>query len=324
MMGYLLLHLTFIFLKAGVVFVPHDKYTQKINAIVPAERKNDGFDLQGWEYRSVNASLPGFIHRYYYFPGPRPDAPVFLFIHGLNLDGRNFINLRSLASHYQLIAYDFPDQSSYYTGKLADFAAFLNDFCARKGITHVSVAGVSFGGVVAVNWAAHSPGIIIENLALVSSGIEGTTAVQQKQSRATARWVSTLKDYQVYWVMEQLTDRFVKNFPEKTRRELSPLFRIKHPDFYRQVVASTTGYNAVDDARHIACPMLVLLGTRDELFAAKDTSSITTFVPQAKIELIPNGSHVMSFLDGENIARKIESFCLSNGLQDAEEPSVGK
>jgi hypothetical protein len=32
--GYLLLHLTFFFLKFGVAFVPQDKYTEKINAIV--------------------------------------------------------------------------------------------------------------------------------------------------------------------------------------------------------------------------------------------------------------------------------------------------
>lgn len=313
-MGHLILQLTFFFLKVGVAFVPQNKYSQAINAIVSSECKNDGFNLQGWEYRSVNASLPGSVHRYYYFPGPHPDAPVLLFIHGLNLDGRNFINLRALASHYQLIAYDFPDQSPYYTGKLNDFATILNDFLVQKGITRLSVVGVSFGGVVAVHWAAHSPGIVIDKMALVSSGIVGTTTAQQEQSRATAEWVSTLKDYQVYWVIKKITDRFVNNFPVQTRKELSPLFRIKHPDYYRQVIASTAGYNAGDDARRITCPMLVLLGTSDELFPVKDTSSIITFVPHAKIGLISNGSHIMSFLDGENIARRIKSFCLSDSL----------
>jgi 3-oxoadipate enol-lactonase len=308
-MGHLILQLTFLFLKAGVAFVPHDKYLQKINAIVPIERKNDGFDLQGWEYRSVNGSLPDCVHRYYYLAGPSPDAPVFLFIHGLNLDGRNFINLRSLASRYQLIAYDFPDRSPQYTGRLDDFALLINDFLAAKGITRLSVAGVSFGGVVAVHWAAHAPGIVVENMVLASSGIVGTSPAQQAQSRATAQWVSTLKDYQVYWVMERLTDRFVKNFPPSVRRELSPLFRIKHPDFYREVVASTAGYDATDDAGRITCPMLVLLGTKDELFSVKDTASIAAFVPQAKIELIPGGSHIMTFLEGDDIAGRIGSFC---------------
>ncbi|MBN1578474.1 MAG: alpha/beta hydrolase [Chitinispirillaceae bacterium] len=307
-MGALFLQLTFLFLKIGVAFAHQHKYTQAINVIVPPERKNDGFDLKGWEYRTVDASLPGRVHRYYNFPGPHPDAPVFLFIHGLNLDGRNFVNLRALASHYRLIAYDFPDQSPYYTGKLDDFSALISDFLARQGISQLSVAGISFGGVVAVHWAAHATGSIIDKVILVSSGIVGTDAAQRKRSRSTAQWVAKLKDYQVYWLMEKMTDRFVKNFPAQTRRELSPLFRIKHPDYYREVIASTAGYNAGDDARCIACPMLVLLGTHDELFPVKDTSSITTFVPHAKIELIANGSHIMSFLDGDNIARKIAAF----------------
>ncbi len=310
-MGGLLLQLTLFFLKLGVALVPQHKYTQAIDAIVPVERKNDGFDLKGWEYRTVNGSLPGVVHRYYNFPGPHSDAPVFLFIHGLNLDGRNFVNLRSLASHYRLIAYDFPDRSPCYTGKLDDFSALIDDFLAREGITHLSIAGISYGGVVAVHWAAHATGVAVDKVILVSSGIVGTDAAQQERSRSTARWVATLKDYQIYWLMKKLTDRFVKNFPVQTRRELSPLFRIKHPDYYREVITSTAGYNAGDDARRITCPMLVLLGTHDELFPVKDTSSITTFVPHARIELIANGSHIMSFLDGDNIARKIAAFHLS-------------
>jgi len=54
--------------------------------------------------------------------------------------------------------------------------------------------------------------------------------------------------------------------------------------------------------------VLALLGTRDELFPVKDTSSITTCIPHAKIELVPNGSHIMSFLDGDGIGRKIAEF----------------
>jgi pimeloyl-ACP methyl ester carboxylesterase len=310
-MSSIILQLTFFLLKIGVAFVPQDKYTQAIDAIVPVEHKNDGFDLKGWEFRTVDASLPGSVHRYYNFPGPRPDAPVFIFIHGLNLDGRNFLNLSSLASHYRLIAYDFPDRSPYYTGKLDDFVVLINDFLIREKISRVSVAGVSFGGIVAVRWAAQTKEIKIDKIILISSGIIGTNAAQQQRSRSSARLVEKLKDYQVYWLMQKLTERFVKNFPDQTRKEISPLFRIKHPDYYREVTISTAGYDASHDARRITCPVLALLGTRDELFPVKDTSSIRTFVPHAKIELIPNGSHIMSFLDGDNIARKMAEFHLS-------------
>jgi pimeloyl-ACP methyl ester carboxylesterase len=307
-MSSILLHLTFFFLKIGVAFVPQEKYTKAINAIVPAEHKNDGFELKGWEYRTIGASLPGSVHRYYNFPGPSPDAPVFLFFHGLNLDGRNFVNLNSLASQYRLIAYDFPDRSPYYTGNLDDFLVLINDFLVREKISQVSVAGVSFGGIVAIRWAAQTTQIQIDKLILISSGVIGTSAAQLQRSQSSARLIEKLKDYQVYWLMKKLTRRFVNNFPDQTRKQMLPLFRIKHPDYYRQVILSTAGYNAGNDARRITCPVLALLGTHDELFPVKDTSSIRTCIPDAKIELIPNGSHIMSFLDGEGIARKIAEF----------------
>ncbi len=309
-MSSILLQLTFFLLKISVAFVPQDKYTRAIDTIVPVEHKNDGFDLKGWEYRTIDASLPGSVHRYYNFPGPRPDAPVFLFIHGLNLDGRNFVNLSSLASQYRLIAYDFPDRSPYYTGKLDDFSLLINDFLAREKITSVSVAGVSFGGIAAIHWAAHTTQTEIDKIILISSGVVGTNPEQQKRSRSTARLLENLKDYQVYWLIEKLTNRFIKNFPDHTQKMMLPLFRIKHPDFYREVMVSLAGYDASDDARRITCPVLALLGTRDELFPLKDTSSITTCIPHAKLELIPNGSHIMSFLDGDVIAQKIAEFQL--------------
>ena len=308
LMGRMILQMTFFLLQITTAFVPRKKYIQKLNAIVPVEHKNDGFDLQGWEYKTQESSFPGFTHRYYAFPSPAPDAPVLLLIHGLNLDGRNFIHLRSLAATYRLLAYDFPDSSSLYTGKLDDFDTLLQDFITVMHLKNIHMMGVSFGGVTAIHFAARAQKDTIRSLILASSTLAGTKPAEQKRSRGLARWVAGLADYQVYWVMEKITDRFIRNFPREKRKELLPLFRIKPPAFYREVVLATAGYNASADASRITCPVSFILGTDDELFPIKDTTQISRIIPQAEITLIEKGTHVMTFLDGEHIARHIEEF----------------
>jgi len=311
-MGRMILQMTFFLLQITTAFVPRKKYIQKLNAIVPIEHKNDGFDLQGWEYLSHESSFSGFTHRYYAYPPPSPDAPVLLLLHGLNLDGRNFIHLRSLAAGYRLLAYDFPDSSSLYTGSLDDFDTLVQDFITVLCLKNIHVMGVSFGGVTAIHFAARAQKDTIRSLILASSTIAGTKPAEQKRSRSLARWVAGLEDYQVYWVMEKMTDRFIRNFPREKRKELLPLFRIKPPAFYRQAVSATAGYNAATDASGITCPVLFILGTRDELFPGKDTTQITRIIPQAEITLIEKGTHVMTFLEGENISRHVEAFLEKN------------
>ena len=114
-MGYTLRILLF-FLKIAMLFVPEQKYTERMKQVESMDKKNAGCDLNGWEYCSTTAPQSGFVHRYYHYPSKVPGAPVFLFFHGLNLDGRTFMHLTELADTWELIAYDLPEQTQRYRG----------------------------------------------------------------------------------------------------------------------------------------------------------------------------------------------------------------
>ena len=51
-----------------------------------------------------------------------------LLFHGLNLDGRTFLNVHSLSSDFRLNAYDLPVQCDRYHGKFDDFMKLVNEF----------------------------------------------------------------------------------------------------------------------------------------------------------------------------------------------------
>jgi len=226
----------------------------------------------------------------------------------LNLDGRTFMNLTSLADSFQLVAYDLPESTPFYKGNFDDFMLIIDDFVNRLGIHDCCIVGVSFGGGIALNLAAHHPGIQARRLILVSTGIVGTTKAERSQQNAMGDWIEKLPDYKVYWLMEKILKRSQKSSKD-TLLALQPLMRMKHPGFYRQVALSMRAYDIVPAAKSISCPVLVIYGTEDEVFTQEQSARIGEIIPQAENHQIPGGRHSMIFTEGKEISGIIRSFC---------------
>jgi pimeloyl-ACP methyl ester carboxylesterase len=299
------------FLKIGMAFVPQDKYEAKLAQIKGPDEKNIGCDLQGWEYLTLTDTATGFVHRYYRFPSKKENAPVFLLFHGLNLDGRTFLNQKDLADEYELIAYDLPENTPRYKGQFTDFTDIVDEFIALKGIKACCVAGVSFGGSIALHLAANHPQIKIGRLVLISTGLVGDDKGSKKQNKSMATWVEKQPDYKLYWMMERL----FQNAKSDTSGGIDKILRVKHPDFYRQVGKSMGTYNAVEDAKKLTCPVLWLLGDKDNLFSANQQDRILATVPQAEFKVIKDGTHSMVFTRAPEINALIEDFCHRHPLE---------
>jgi pimeloyl-ACP methyl ester carboxylesterase len=305
------LRILFFFLKLAMLFVPEQKYTEKVKQVKGMDEKNAGCDLHGWEYRKIAAPQSGFVHRYYYYPSTKPDAPVFLFFHGLNLDGRTFMNLTSLSDRWQLVAYDLPEQTDRYTGDFKEFMEIVNEFVALMQIKTCCLCGVSFGGSIALRLAASHPDIDAQRLVLASTAIVGTTKGEKRERRRMADWIGRQPDYKLYWFMEKAFEREARKQDEPdTARSVLDVLRVKHPAFYRQVGMSMGDYDAGVDARKVKCPVLWLMGEKDNLFSAKQIQKIKEYVPQAEFEVVKGGTHAMVYVRGEEIAARISDFCV--------------
>ena len=304
-----ILRILVVFLKIGMAFVPEQKYVDKIRNIPDMDTKNKGFNLQGWDYRKLESPTGKFIHHYYYYPSSKADAPVFLLFHGLNLDGRTFLNLRKLSENYQLIAYDLPEKTDLYKGDFADFMIMVNEFVDLMEIRDCNVCGVSFGGSIALRLAVSRPDIKVRNLVLASTAIIGTTKSEQRERRRMSEWLKKQPDYKLYWFMEKVFERSARNYDDAdTGRAVIEILRVKNPAFYRQVGVSMGTYDAREDAQKLACPVLWMLGDKDNLFSRKQLRKINTYVPHARIEVIHGGTHAMVLTRGEEIADKMQEF----------------
>jgi pimeloyl-ACP methyl ester carboxylesterase len=295
-----------------MLFVNQKEYTAKVAAMPPMEEKNKGFDLQGWEYRSLPASDGSYTHRYYYHASDSPGAPVFLCIHGLNLDGRTYMHLAKLVAHWQLVAYDFPDRCPKYRGRFDDWREIVDDFVKQLPDSVAAVAGVSFGGGIAMHLAANNPRVKGRPLVLLSTTMIGADKAQQEQSHKTAAWLRPLPDYKIYWLMETLVKRNIKKLRPEEQQVLT-ILRMKHPDFYRQVASSLDGFNASLDAQKVTGRTLMLMGDRDELFKGDQEAAMRRYIPQLEYGVIKGGTHSMVYTRGPEVADSILAFCGRHG-----------
>ncbi|CAE7630200.1 ABHD11 [Symbiodinium necroappetens] len=100
------------------------------------------------------------------YPGPSPDAPVALLMHGLTRNSADFEALAPvLAKTHRVLVVDQrgrgrsdrdPDASRYH---LASYVGDMFELLAQQAITQVAVVGTSMGGLMAMVMNVKSPNI---------------------------------------------------------------------------------------------------------------------------------------------------------------------
>lgn len=308
MLGVMKVKLARRLIETASGFVPRGAYEAKVARIVDQDAKNDGLDLQGWAYRRVPSTDGAVTHRYYHYPAQRPGAPAMVFLHGLNLDGRNFLGMKELAREYELFAYDFPEASPRYHGDIEDFAGLVDDFADVLGLASFTLVGVSLGGMIALRYAGTRQRPRPRALILISTMIPGSTAVKREQWHIVGEMVRSLEDYQLYWLFERLESRHFRKMDAAQRERVSKVLRPKQLTYYRQAAAALQGHNGLDDTQRITCPTLVILGARDSLIPIASAAEFRAAIPHARIDVIRGGQHDMSLQQPTMICEHIWSF----------------
>lgn len=266
-------------------------------------------NLMGWSNKEVKSPFSGHTHHYLYYPGPKSDAPVFLFLHGLVFDARNFLNMKKLSSKWQLIAYNFPETTELYRGDMNDFRFLLDDFLDTLKIDTLYLCGVSFGGGIAIRYAA-SHARRIKALVLASTFIMNSNKSDRIKSRQIARIFLKHPDHQLYWLIQKLLNNAMRG-KKNPLAPLKDMIKIKNVEWYRQVIRSITTCEGPEDAMQISCPVLSLSGDKDKLITLRHAKSVKKHIPHCHSEIIEGGTHAMMYFKGEQLADMIHLFCSS-------------
>jgi pimeloyl-ACP methyl ester carboxylesterase len=280
----------------------------EIYARIPKpDTKNRGFDLKGWTYEKAVSPKTDETYYYYHHPSKKENAPVFVLVHGLFLDGRTFINFGPLADSFELMALELPYESSFYRGKKSDFPELLQDFLDTLKLSDIYLGGVSLGGQIAMLYAELTPKAKIRGLALISTDMTKTKGELRRATRG-AKAISKLTrgdDGKMLCILSKLARRQKKNATQESERAFE-IFSIKHPSFYREVLSIAYDMKTVPRIDLIDAPAIVVHGDEDSTIPIRKARALAEMLPNATFHTIEGGEHTMAYTRGEVIAEMIK------------------
>ncbi len=218
---------------------------------------------------------------------------------------------RALAKTNRVILYGFRDEfnplSTCPARQVADHARDLDGLIGELGLERPTVFGVSFGGAVALEFAADRPHRLGR---LILSGVE-------------ARFRSTIGSTVARRVLERFPlpsdNPFVNQFfnllhggkPEGGPMARFVVERCWETDqgIMARRLAMLEGFDVSDRLWQVEAPTLVLAGARDVVVPASRQKALASAIPGARFESIEGGGHVGFLTHSTDFARHVAQLC---------------
>jgi proline iminopeptidase len=221
----------------------------------------------------------------------------------------------------------------------AGHARFYDEVRRALGLGNVSVLGVSFGGTVALTYAAMYPDVVDRCIAVSAAGT-GIDVDAEEGGAAAAemeRMLSRHSDQPWYTAARQVMDAWTERvLGTDDVGELEEMTRIVWP-FYFAHPERTEVASAIDELRvltacdlaaskfwegglyqtidirpllkDIRCPVLVICGELDFICGPAQAASIISALPDAELVPIPDCGHVPSIEAPEEYRSAVLEFC---------------
>jgi poly(3-hydroxyalkanoate) depolymerase len=218
-------------------------------------------------------------------------------------------------AHTTTIIFDIPGiggsplpKRPYRPSNIAKLGAHL---VAALGHREVDVAGVSWGGGIAQQFAYQYPKVCRRLvLAATSPGalmIPGRPEALMRISTPRRYWD---KGYMRKAAPEIYGGAFRKD-PSLVERHAAGMFGATRLGYVYQLLA-LVGWSSLPWLRRIRQPTLVLMGRDDPLVPVANGSILSRLIPNARLEIIDDG-HLFLITQAESVARRIESFLNGDG-----------
>ncbi len=248
----------------------------------------------------------------YLDPGPEGGRPVIL-LHGLGADGSSWsYQLPALIeAGYRPLAPDLPGfgRSCWDCGRwnVRSVTGQLVDWLDALGIERAAVAGISMGGVFALQLALDFPERV-ERLALVS-----TFACLRPRSRSET--VYLMRRFMVASLQgverqsELVAQRLFPNQDQAgLRQELVQRILQSDRRVYRAAMRALGLFDVRRRLAEIAMPTVVITGERDNTVPIPIQTEMAKGIPNSRQIFIPDGGHAVIVDQPERFNRALLAF----------------
>jgi len=182
----------------------------------------------------------------------------------------------------------------------SDYGEFVKGFARELGIQNFDLAGHSFGGQVAITYAAQHPQDI-HKLILIAAA-----RIMKRRKLRVKLFLFVTKIGNLIFVLPPLS--LLRPFIQKIWYKITG-----ERDYYRASARMREVFKRVetDVSSHlttIMAPTLILWGDRDDATPVADARIIHDKIPNSKLHIFPGEGHDLNFKKPHEIAQKIFEF----------------
>jgi pimeloyl-ACP methyl ester carboxylesterase len=242
------------------------------------------------------------------------EGPALVLLHGAAADSRVWRpQLEGLADRFTVVAWDEPGagRSTDPGGEfaLADYADSLAEFIDALGLGPAHVAGLSWGGVLALElYRRHATSVASLILADTYAGWRGSLPAAECDRRLAA-------------VVEQTSmpaERFVATLPglfggappAAVVEELDSIMADVRPASMRRVTVAIANCDQRDLLGRIDVPTLLIWGKSDVRSPLHVAEQLRDGIPGARLVVIPGAGHVSNMERPAEFNRAIRTFAV--------------
>lgn len=243
----------------------------------------------------------------------RGEGPPVVFLHGWPLDSREFSRqLDQLSDEFRVVAWDAPGAGSSSdppdTARLPDWADWLAEFIEILDLAPAHVAGLSFGGGLALQLFHRRPEIV-HSLILMSTyaGWGGSLPPDEVQARLeVTRRNTELPPAQ--WAPGLIETLLSEGSDVELADELTTMLSDFHPAATRTSLQAFAEADLTDVFADVDVPTLLLYGELDVRSPRQVWEPIHEGIAHSKLVIMPEVGHMVDMEAAERCNAEIRSF----------------
>lgn len=231
----------------------------------------------------------------------------------------NWFKQSDLADNFQLVTFDPRGiGKSPLSGQMLSMSVFVEDIVSILDdlkIEKANILGASFGGFVAQEFALKFPNRL-NNLILACTSAGGINHV--KPSLEILRAFSpdptlTVGERIRRFIRPAFTDEFNENHADEVEKicQMRETNEVNDLVYMAQLQTAFT-FDNEKNLDKITAPTLVITGDKDQVVPMQNSINLAEKLPNAKLEIVENGSHLFFVEQPEKFNEIVKKFVLGH------------
>jgi pimeloyl-ACP methyl ester carboxylesterase len=253
----------------------------------------------------------------------RGEGPPLVLVHGWPLDSREWRRqLAGLSDEFRVVAWDAPgaglSADPPEASQLSDWARWLAEFIVALDLAPAHVAGLSFGGGLALALFRDHPEVV-KTLILISAyaGWGGSLPPDEVEARVTlTRRNSELPP--AAWAPALIDTLLPEGSEPELADELTRMLEDFHPAATRTSLQAFAEADLRDTLPEVNVPTLLLYGERDVRSSRAVWEPIHAGIAHSKLVVIPGVGHMIDMQAPERCNAEIRTFLREAALTGSE------